>query len=489
MKMAIVVGGLMALLVAAAPAHADPEVGTALVEFGAGGLRVGGVVMVKGAIGGATLDRSQDLIWFTQKKTLFVLDLRAATPRPVAIAKNMPTGAFSVSGFSGATYGADQAGVYPRLEVDKLAIDTATGPVVGHFPTIDARARKAARAIKVVGASWLKAQRARPRRETDLYWQTTRSDYYQRSEAPSGDEPCTSGELDCGATASFGLQDAIKLVVATSTCDKVGCQARCLLRLGDQRWAVPTTTAAWQTTVPSEAGPCFGFALGPHNRYVVGDARCTVAVAGVTCETDLGWTAAAWIDLPVGYARPQNEIDQVYGPLTDIDRASPRLGLPAFSEDGAKVVLPGVRQDPGQGAATTFVITDRGSVDDAWLQTLGHDADAAMNGEFTTEAWLRQRTFRPMPSWTFGTPAPRTVITDWGTFTLALTASAVTVTLTSAGTELGKQSWAIRAGTKLHRVAIAPGDPAFVYVQLDVPNGKEFDTQWVVMPLAAPVEP
>jgi hypothetical protein len=116
-----------------------------------------------GHIDEAVIDPAQDLVWYTSKRTLYVVDLRtAALKKPIAIARRMPPGPFAVSGLSEASTDVSAAGVYPTVVLGaKATIQSVEGPQVGHDAVADRKTRKAIKKISIVGKKWLKSQRGR----------------------------------------------------------------------------------------------------------------------------------------------------------------------------------------------------------------------------------------------------------------------------------------------------------------------------------------
>src|SRR5690349_1962215 len=87
------------------------------IAFGDGGLRVGTDTLVKAKVDGAAYDPALELVWFTSKGTLQVLDLRAPKSKPVVIVKKLPAVGFWIHGTSEAQFNTSYTQAYVNLDL------------------------------------------------------------------------------------------------------------------------------------------------------------------------------------------------------------------------------------------------------------------------------------------------------------------------------------------------------------------------------------
>jgi hypothetical protein len=283
---------VVASMVAAAAAWprgaaAEPQ----LVSYGTSGLRLGEVSLFDGAVDTAAVDRAQDLIWFTSKKTLQVIDLRAEAPKPVVIAKKLPDSSFSVTGVSNAA-----ALAYPWQEHLSLAFDKKPRfEVAGHEecysdPKECARATrafaKAVAKIKLVGKKWLAAQRGRPPRAVTTWPAESRPDVVFQTEVW-----CDG----CGMATSFG-DTGYQRVVTGYTCGD-SCATGYALYDPKTGMFTPLGESGGWTVTPqgfgNDADPQF---YGDGTRYTTLTAVCTLGDPQ-RCTREDGHYYLGWVEV------------------------------------------------------------------------------------------------------------------------------------------------------------------------------------------------
>jgi hypothetical protein len=291
---------MRALLIVAALALLTGTAGAAptLISFGDSGLKAGDTVLHDKAVTGAAHDAAQELIWFHSGGTLYVIDLRDAARKPVAIATKVPEGAFGVEGVSSADSGTTYAGLYPILKFSKSPkITVGQGAYGGIWDEQDAAAKKAIKKIKLVGKKWLTKQAKRVARAVPAAPRIGELTG-KLVKVPEGDE-CDGSSAECGDNATFG-DTPYWLVVTSSSCGDA-CHLSCVLYdPKTKKFADPSAAkSAWSTTLPADsAGSCFNEAYGlrPGGEYFTGGNRCTVSAAGVACTASEGWAHVGWLE-------------------------------------------------------------------------------------------------------------------------------------------------------------------------------------------------
>jgi hypothetical protein len=271
----------------AAPALAQPATAQETIAFGDGGLRVGSNIVVAAKVDAAAYDPAMELVWFTSKGTLQVLDLRDPKAKPVVIVKKMPPVGFAIVGTSQASHDVDYVQAYLVLDVSKkkpkiVAEEGAYGPVdQGATNKLKKKIKKA----KLVGQKWLK--KLAKRAVTSVTVPTPAAQ--PKVEVPP--EMCqTDDPEECGSAISFGATP-YHLVTTEFTCGDA-CHTACLLydpktkRFADPDGEVDTGISSWKNAI-EDSGPCDGyqFAADAYS-YYNGTSVCNVDRDGVACGTD-----------------------------------------------------------------------------------------------------------------------------------------------------------------------------------------------------------
>ncbi len=270
-----------------------------LISFGEKGLKAGDTVLHDKAVSGAAHDAAQDLIWFHSGTTLYVVDLRDAARKPVAIATKVPEGAFGIEGVSSADSGTTYAGLYPILKFSKSPrITIGQGAYGGIWEEQDATSKKAIKKIKIVGKAWLKKQAKRVARTIPAAPRIGEMTG-KLIKVPVEDDACDGSSAECGDNMTFG-DTAYQLVVVSSGCGDA-CHLSCVLYdPRTKKFAEPSAVkSAWSTTLPADGtGSCFNesYGLRPGGEYFTGGARCTVSAAGVACTVSEGWAHVGWLE-------------------------------------------------------------------------------------------------------------------------------------------------------------------------------------------------
>jgi hypothetical protein len=287
-RMRIVMVVLVLVVVAiATPAVAQPAAVQETIAFGDGGLRVGSNVVVKSKVDAAAYDPAMELVWFTSKGTLQVLDLRDPKAKPVVIVKKMPQVGFAIVGASQASHDVDYVQAYLLLDVSKkkpkiVAEEGAYGPV---DQAATNKLKKKIKKAKLVGQKWLK--RLVKRALTSVTVPTPAAQ--AKVEVPP--EMCETDDAEeCGSAISFG-QTPYHLVTTVLTCGDA-CHAACVLydpktkKFADPDGEVDTGISSWKNAV-EDTGPCDGyhFAADAYS-YYNGSSVCNVDRDGVACGTD-----------------------------------------------------------------------------------------------------------------------------------------------------------------------------------------------------------
>jgi hypothetical protein len=278
------------VVLAARAAAADPAIPPNLAVYGDGGLQLGSVSLFKDPVSGAVVDKKQDLIWFESKGTLEVIDLRDPARAPVVIATKLPTDGFQIQGVSETSFQSDYIGVYIRFDFGKKPSATAEE---GLYYEVDedgnAKIKKKAKKISIVGKKWIAAQQGRKANTLPA----DRADPPHVTIPQSFLDQCEEADV-CGTTAWVGGSPYQTLVVNHSCGD--ACHVACVLYdPAKKTYASPLADGGWgPLTDKTTTGDC-GFDVEPGNaRYAGGSKLCTLG-AKMTC-TDLGpWTELAWI--------------------------------------------------------------------------------------------------------------------------------------------------------------------------------------------------
>ncbi len=282
------VAALALTLLGARSGHADP--GGLAIAYGKTGIKLGDESIFAGDVEGAAWDPGQELIWFKSKGTLSVIDLRAKTRKPVAIAKKMPPGAFGVSGVSTAGWNTDYAGIYPVIVVGKKP---KVGQDAGAYGEIwedqDKAARKLIKKVKIVGARWLKAQAKRKARPLST---PVNTEVVGKVTLPAGTE-CEDDDT-CGEARAFG-GTGLQLVVTEYGCGDA-CHMSCVLYdPKSKKFTSPSAGGAWSAT-PSDEADCFDYQFSPSGTsYVSGSSRCEVGKT-ISCTSSADWAYVGWVD-------------------------------------------------------------------------------------------------------------------------------------------------------------------------------------------------
>lgn len=285
------VAGVVAVtaLAAAAPAARADD----LVTFGAGGLRRGSAVLVTGAIDSAAHDPRLDLVWFVAGGKLQVLDLRAPSPKPVAIVSRVPDDtSFVIRGASTAAWNPNYTDVAMVLDLGRTPrLVTENGAYDQVDPDVTRAHRKAIKRATVVGKRWL-ATLARRAPRADVVPAPAAAARVSPPAGMCGGDYATDPD-GCGDATSFG-GTKLQLVEVVMACGDA-CHSECALYDPARKlWASPLGSA-WGKTASTASCDGYVFARdGVH--YANAGYTCTLG-ATVTCAKDEAWLA-------VGYDAP-----------------------------------------------------------------------------------------------------------------------------------------------------------------------------------------
>jgi hypothetical protein len=252
------------------------------LAYGAGGIRVGQTVVFTGNVDSAAYDARKELVWFTSKSTLQVIDLREATRKAVVIAKKWPSASFEIQGASTAHYNIDYIGAYPKLAVGKKnKVSSGMGAYEGVDPDSEKAMKKQIKKIKVVGKKFL----TKLARRADAAAVAPQEEPGEAIQFPP--ETCVNDDQGaCGMSWAFGASP-YKLVVIEASCGDA-CYVSC--RLYDpatKKFATPNETGNWEAEPMS--GTCEDFVFGSDPKtYYIDSMVCTLGKS-VTCTEDAGW--------------------------------------------------------------------------------------------------------------------------------------------------------------------------------------------------------
>lgn len=263
-----------------------------LLAFGNAGLRVGDRALIDGQVDGAAYDPAMDLVWFVADAKLEVLDLRDGSA-PVVIAKGLPEGAFAIAGASSATWEVEESDLpFPLLTIakGKGKLSAGAARATGASKKEIAAAKKAIKKVKLVGAKWLTAQKARTARAVSVSGASS----LPSLTLPAGMSSCDV-EGHCGTAFELGATRFELVVVADDCVD--ACTERCVLYDPDRAtFASPSQTRSDWGAPMLVPDTCSGYAVEPDGaRYAVGTALCTVGDT-IKCTIDPDWTYVAWVD-------------------------------------------------------------------------------------------------------------------------------------------------------------------------------------------------
>lgn len=254
------------------------------IAYGETGIRVGADVVVKGKVDGAAYDPAMDLVWFTTKGTLQVLDLRTPKAKPVVIVKKMPDVGFWVNGASTASWNTDYTAAYMTLDLTKKKPKLAAGE--GAYGPVDQDAtdklKKKIKKAKLVGQRWLAKLAKRP-----LSAVTIPTPAPQPNVTLPADMCHADDVADCGSSISFGTT-AYQLVTTELSCGDACYTACALYDPKTKKWADPDAPdSKWDKT--AESGPCDGYFFDSDGKtYVNTTMRCTLG-SPIQCSDDTPW--------------------------------------------------------------------------------------------------------------------------------------------------------------------------------------------------------
>lgn len=275
---------------APASAPASAPVSEVAIAYGKAGVKVGDTPVFAGPVDAAAWDSAQDLVWFTSKSTLFVIDLRVPQRTAVSIAEKMPAGSFGVSGVSTADSGTSYAGVYPVLVFsEKTGIDQGSGAYGGIWEDQDKDARQKIARISIVGTAWLASQVGRspsaPRAKAATFGGA------RRVALPKGVGECDDREM-CGTATAFG-PTPYRLVVISHSCGDA-CYTGCALYSpASKKYTHPEAGGAWGAR-PEGAGACEGHVFSPSGTsYLNGQTICRIG-ATIVCTQTEDWKYVGW---------------------------------------------------------------------------------------------------------------------------------------------------------------------------------------------------
>jgi hypothetical protein len=272
---------LIVAIVLAIPASASA--GNA-VAYGDSGLRVGANVLYKAKVDGAAYDPAMDLVWFTSKGSLQVLDLRVAGAKPVVIVKKLANVGFMIVGPSLAEWNSAYTAAYLVLDASgkkpKIrASEGAYGPVDQDATN---KLKKKIKKAKLVGQKFLKTLAKRPLRSITIP---------TPAEVPKVTMPADMCHVDdsdiCGSGTTFG-NTAYHLLVTEYTCGDACYDACVLYDPKSKKFADPDNSGAWAAS--AESGSCDSYGFDDDGKsYVSGSMHCTID-KGVTCTDDTPWS-------------------------------------------------------------------------------------------------------------------------------------------------------------------------------------------------------
>jgi hypothetical protein len=239
------------------------------------------------------LDSALDLVWVQGNETLDVIDLRAESDEVVAVAKGLPA-ALPIT-IIRTTSTATHASASPSScdSGRSLTLEWKEDP---RLRLLDARAAgwTDPEGATLVGASWLRKQLARPRREDHAPRRE-----FPFSEAPPG-SPFSARQSKCPA-APCGMPisfdgSGVELVVTSleqGDCLHLGCH---LYDPAKKKFATPPSPTTWGEIESIPSGPCGPYHFDRAGKHFLID-RTLCAVGGL-CQ-DLGGQAVGWLSAGV----------------------------------------------------------------------------------------------------------------------------------------------------------------------------------------------
>ena len=305
-----------------APDHAGlsapPELA---IAYGNLGVRLGDESIFKGIVGAAAWDSSQELVWFTSKSTLYVIDLRDSQRQAVPIAEKMPEGSFGISGVSTADSGSAYAGIYPIIVISaKPRVDHGSGAYGEIWEEQDKAARKLISKIKITGAQWLTAQIGRKPRAGEAAVPSTFT-AVGRVSLPKGAGDCEDPK-SCGQAALFG-STVYRLIVTSQSCGDA-CHTGCTLYdPASKMYTNPGAGGAWGAS-PNQSATCTDYLFSQSgNSYLVGKAICQIG-ATINCAQADEWNYVGWYR---GAGVPTGGPDVANAPSERVAEPLPRVPL------------------------------------------------------------------------------------------------------------------------------------------------------------------
>jgi hypothetical protein len=253
------------------------------IAFSESGLRVGATVIYAKPVDGAAYDPALDLVWFTSKGMLQVIDLRDAKHKPIVIAKKFPKVGFIIDGVSKADFNSDYTPAYANLSIGKKLKITAQD---GIYAPVDQdstdKLKKTIKKAKLVGTKFLKKLAKRSVRSVTIPTPAP------QAKVPVPADMCQSDDPDgCGEATSFGTTK-LHVVVTEYSCGDA-CYTGCVLYdPATKKFASPTETSSWGKA--AKAGECTEYAFDSDGKtYYSASMRC-VLDKGVTCTDDTPWS-------------------------------------------------------------------------------------------------------------------------------------------------------------------------------------------------------
>jgi hypothetical protein len=253
------------------------------IAFSDSGLRLGATVIYPKPVDGAAYDPALDLIWFTSKNTLQVIDLRDAKHKPILIAKKFPKVGFLIAGVSKADFNADYTSAYAALEIGKKSKITAED---GVYAPVDQdstdKLKKSIKKARLVGTKWLKKLAKRTVRSVTVPTPAPLPNVKLPPDLCQSDDPDS-----CGEATSFGTTE-LQLVVTEYSCGDA-CYTGCVLYdPASKKFAAPLETSTWGKD--AKADGCDDYAFDADGKTYYKDTMRCVLDKGVTCTNDTPWT-------------------------------------------------------------------------------------------------------------------------------------------------------------------------------------------------------
>jgi hypothetical protein len=244
----------------------------------------------------AAWDPRQDLLWLLREHRLEVLDLREEAPSPVPILANVPDNyapQFAVQGVSSAgTY--NGYSFFYTILIWQSSGEAKLELGQGLWSDLDMdqlpEKQKELGRVKIVGAKWLKAQRARAPHAVPS---PTKPARLPDVVLPKGMGKCEVQDI-CGHAESFGATGLV-LVVAKHECGDA-CHTGCVLYDPAKKlFASPDNPGVWAPTMAVESGSCADYQFsGDHYLsndiyYHRGSLVCTLKACTTLESTAIGW--------------------------------------------------------------------------------------------------------------------------------------------------------------------------------------------------------